>query len=274
MSAAYRRRLGVRRVGLLAPRRRLLCLRSRVDERNRGREGRAEAERALDRHVAAQQGGELAHEGQPEAGAAARASARDCRAGRTPRRCAPGPRARCRCPCRRREQTTDAPSRRQRAVTRISPRSVNFSAFERKLRRICETLPSSVRMSGHAVGLLEHEGHRLVHEQRAQHAAQGAEEVPELELRRPHDDLARLHLGQVEQVVHQLGQVVGGLADVAHLLGLLGGERARRGRRAGARDRARIEFSGVRNSWLMLRQEARLQLVGAAQVSAFSSSSA
>ena len=37
------------------------------------------------------------------------------------------------------------------AMTRTSPRSVNFKAFEIRLRRICETLPSSVKSGGSAV---------------------------------------------------------------------------------------------------------------------------
>ena len=39
---------------------------------------------------------------------------------------------------------TASSSGRKVAVTRTSPLSVNFRALEMKLRRICDTLPSSV----------------------------------------------------------------------------------------------------------------------------------
>ena len=96
----------------------------------------------------------------------------------------------------------------------------------------------------------------------------------DVELGRPDDDLARLDLGQVEQVVDQLGQVLGGLADEADLLLLLRRERRRRCGRAGARDSARIELSGVRNSWLMFERKRDFISSARRRWSAFSSSSA
>ena len=90
-----------------------------------------------------------------------------------------------------------------------------------KLRRICETLASSEYSVGQVLGVLEDEAHRLRDQERPQHAAQGAEQVLDLELDGAHDDLARLDLGQVEEVVHELGQVLGRLADEPDLLLLL-----------------------------------------------------
>ena len=63
---------------------------------------------------------------------------------------------------------------------------------------------------------------RVVGQQRPQHAAQGAEQGRRLELLRPEDHFAGLDLGQVEQVVDQLRQVLGRLADEVDLLLLLG----------------------------------------------------
>jgi hypothetical protein len=39
----------------------------------------------------------------------------------------------------------------------------------------------------------------------------------DLERDRPHDDLAGFDLGEVEQIVHQVGERIGGLADERHL---------------------------------------------------------
>ena len=47
--------------------------------------------------------------------------------------------------------TTARPSSLGRALTRTSPRSVNLSAFEMKLRKICETFASSVCSAGSAL---------------------------------------------------------------------------------------------------------------------------
>ena len=162
------------------------------------------------------------------------------------------------------EQTTDAPSGVRRAVTRISPRSVNFSAFERKLRRICDTLPSSVCRSGTSSGSSNTRATDSFTSSGRSMPRRAREEVLEIELRRPHDRLARLHRREVEQVVHQLGQVVGGLADIAHLPALLRGERAvavveqeRRQRQHRVQRRAELVAH--------VRQKARLELVGAPQ---------
>jgi hypothetical protein len=161
------------------------------------------------------------------------------------------------------EQTTDAPSVPERG----HPDLAALGELERVREEVAQDLRHLALVRAqerHVFGLLEHEGHRLVHEQRAQHAAQGGEEVPEIELRRPHDRLARLHRREVEQVVHQLGQVVGGLADIAHLPALLRGERAlavveqeRRQRPHRVQRRAELVAH--------VRQKARLELVGAPQ---------
>ena len=103
-----------------------------------------DARRALDRDAAAEQLGQLAAQRQAEAGALDAALqravdlrelledpllvlGRDADAG-----------------VGHRERHGVAVRGAARAETRTSPRSVNLSAFEMKLRRICETLPSSV----------------------------------------------------------------------------------------------------------------------------------
>ena len=50
------------------------------------------------------------------------------------------------------EKTTASPDDASVAETRTSPRSVNFSALDKRLRRIWETLPSSVFSGGSPEG--------------------------------------------------------------------------------------------------------------------------
>ena len=159
---------------------------------------------------------------------------------------------------------TIRPGASSAADTRTSPRSVNFSAFEIRLRRICETLPSSEYDRPQRRRVLEHQRDRLVHQERAQHAAQRAEQVLDLELRRPDDGLAGLYLGEIEQVVHQLRQLFGGLADVDGL-GLRLAPRPlaildHQVRQAEDRVHRRAELVGH------VREESRLELVGAPEV--------
>ena len=85
------------------------------------------------------------------------------------------------------------------------------------------------------------------------------------ERRRHHHGLACLDLGEVEQVVHQLGQVLRRLADEADLRLLLGRQLAVAARQQQPRQRQdrvqrRAEFVAH------VRQELRLQLVRAPQV--------
>src|ERR1700730_3996308 len=123
-----------------------------------GGEGRAHPRRALGRHRAAQGRGQAPHQRQAEPGAAHAALDRilelaelfedallvrggDADAGIRDRegdQGAGGPLA--------------GPPPAGRALTRISPRSVNLSAFESRLRRIWETLPSSVYIAGSPSG--------------------------------------------------------------------------------------------------------------------------
>ena len=77
--------------------------------------------------------------------------------------------------------------------------------------------------------------------------------------------LAGLHLREVQQVVHQFGQILRGLADEADLRLLLGRQVAVRARQQQVRERQdRIQ----RRAELVahVREELRLQLVGAAQM--------
>ncbi len=70
------------------------------------------------------------------------------------------------------------------------------------------------------VALLEHEAHVFAHQQRAEHAAQRAEQVRDAEFHGAHFGLAGLDLREVQQVVDQLGEILGGLGDETDLLRL------------------------------------------------------
>ena len=116
-----------------------------------------------------------------------------------------------------------------------------------------------------AAGLLEDESDVIADQQRAQHAAQRAEQIGGLELGRAHHRLAGLDLGDVEQIVDQLGQVLRRLADEIDLPLLLGRQLPVAARLQQARERQdRVE----RRAELMahIGEEARFQLVGPAQM--------
>ncbi len=70
---------------------------------------------------------------------------------------------------------------------------------------------------GHAVRAVEHQRHGLVQQHRAEHAAERAEELLDLERCGTNDGLAGFHPGKVEQIVDELGQLFGRLADVDRL---------------------------------------------------------
>jgi hypothetical protein len=54
-------------------------------------------------------------------------------------------------------------------------------------------------------------------QQRAQHAAQRAKERVHVEFSRPHGGLSRFHLREIQKVVHEFGQLLGGLTNVLEL---------------------------------------------------------
>ena len=117
----------------------------------------------------------------------------------------------------------------------------------------------------HVRRILEHQRDGIADQQRPQHAAQRAEQRCDGERRRHHDDLAGLHLGEVEQIVDQLGQVLGRLADEADLRLLLRRQLAVAARQQQPRQRQdRVQ----RRAELVahVRQELRLQLVRATQM--------
>ena len=87
-----------------------------------------------------------------------------------------------------------------------------------------------------------------------------------LELDGADGDLARLHLGEIEEVVDELGEVVGRLADERHLLHLLRGERRRRSGRGGDGEQRGDGVERGAELVAHVRQEARLELVGAPEV--------
>jgi hypothetical protein len=101
-------------------------------------------------------------------------------------------------------KATTCPSAINSALIRTSPRSVNLSELEMKLRRICGHLRLVGVEHERRVRFVEYQCHGFVDEQWAQHAAERAEQMPDVELDRPHNRLAGLHLGEVQQVAHQL----------------------------------------------------------------------
>ena len=93
-------------------------------------------------------------------------------------------------------------------------------------------------------------------------------------IRAPHDRLAGLDLREIEQVVDQLGSSLGGLVGcnaTCSCCSVVSGPSAWS---SSSRDSARIEFSGVRNSWLMLDRKRDFSSSARRRWSARSSSSA
>ena len=158
------------------------------------------------------------------------------------------------------------PRRRRGADTRTSPRSVNFKRVRDQvaqnlrhlaLRRCSSGGTPSASSKTSATDWLSSSGRSMPRS--APNSFSTSKSAG------PHDGLAGFDLGEVEQVVDQLGQLFGGLADVAEL------RFRRRGRSLLAfldqqiaqpddRVHRRAELVGH------VREEARLQLVGAAQV--------
>jgi len=111
---------------------------------------------------------------------------------------------------------------------------------------------------------LEAQRHAVAHQQRPQHAAQRAEQLLDREFRRVELHLAGLDLGEVEQVLDQLGEALGRLGDEVELAHLLVVHRTVGALEQEARERAdRVE----RRAELVAHvgEEAALGLVGAAQ---------
>ena len=159
------------------------------------------------------------------------------------------------------------------AETRISPDSVNLRAFEMKLRRICDTLPSSVLRTGSSFRLLKNQGDPIADQERLQHSAQSPEQIPNLKVCGVNLDLSRFHLGQIEKIVNQRRKIIRSremnrtcfsCSDVKSP-----SMRARR-----RRERAMMELTGVRNSCVMLERNRDLSSSALRKWSAFSSSSA
>ena len=98
------------------------------------------------------------------------------------------------------------------------------------------------------VRLLEHQRQRLVDEQRPQHAAQRAEQAADLERRRPDLDLAGFDLGEIEQVVDQIRQLLRRLADVEQLVLLARGGRPAVRRAGSSAPGSSSPASGTRGS--------------------------
>ena len=122
-------------------------------------------------------------------------------------------RRRCRCRCRRPRTRPRCRPARARAPTRTSPRSVNLSALEMKLRRICETFPRRCSSGGRSSGSSKTSATDSLTSSGRSMPRSAPNRCADVELDRPHVDLAGLDLGEVEQVVDQLRQRVGRLAD-------------------------------------------------------------
>ena len=141
------------------------------------------------------------------------------------------------------------------ADTMTWPWGVNFSALEIRLRRICDTLPSSVCSGASSSRLFEDQFDRIVvRQQRLQHAFERAEEFLHFESLGADACLSGLDLGQIEQIVDHLLEVARRRLDEAHLLDLLCASDRRRSCSISRRARETIEFSGVRNSWETLER--------------------
>ena len=119
-----------------------------------------------------------------------------------------------------------------------------------------------------ALGRAEAQAQLFRHQQRAQHAAQRAEHIGHVEADRAHFHLAGLDLGQVEQVIHQVVQRDRSLQDEVDLLVLFGRQLAVDPVQQQLRERADRAQRGA-EFVAHIRQEARLHLVGAAQVVGF-----
>ena len=116
-------------------------------------------------------------------------------------------------------------------------------------------------------GVLEHEGNRLVDQQRLQHAAKRTKQRFHLEVGRTHHGLAGFDLRQIEQIVDEIRQLIGGLADVIDLglrcSSFLFAVVDQQVAQPDDRVHGRAELVGH------VRQESRLQFVGAAKVIRF-----
>ena len=138
-------------------------------------------------------------------------------------------------PVSRTEKTMRARRGPVAAATRTSPRSVNFSALEMKLRRICDTLPSSVCSGGSPLGSSKTSSTAsLVSSGRSMPRSAPNSSATSNSVGST-IDLAGLDLGEVEQVVDQLEQALGRRARCsATCRSCSVGERRRRCGRAAA----------------------------------------
>ena len=143
-----------------------------------------------------------------------------------------------------------------------------------KFRRIWDSLSLVGEESRNVVGILEHQIHGLVQQQGPQHAAQCGEQVGDFEFDRPRFDFSGFHFRQVEQVVHEFQQILRGPADVSTCCSCSDRESPSDRSQQQAAKAPDIEFSGERNSWLMLERNFDFNSSARRRWSAFSSSSA
>ncbi len=153
------------------------------------------------------------------------------------------------------------------------PRSVYFTALVRKFRRICATFPSSVLQGRQRRSALRRSERPPRGRSSAGSSPGGSRRARDLECADADHRLSRFDLGQVEQVVDQGREPLGGLADEPDLLLLLGGQFAVAAREQKA-GQTRIELSGDRSSWLISERKRDLRSESRLSALALSSSSA
>ena len=162
-------------------------------------------------------------------------------------------------PCRRR--------RRRGAATRTSPRSVNLSALEMKLRRICDTLPSSVCSGGRPSGSSKTQRDRV-----ARPAAAAACRAARRTGPRPSNSAGRTSilpastLARSSRSLTSSDRSSAALRMKRDLLLLLARSAAPSMRSSSSRDSAQDRVQRRAELVAHVRQEARLHLVGAPQV--------
>ena len=156
-------------------------------------------------------------------------------------------------------------STRWRAVTRTSPRSVNLSALERKLRRICDTFASSVYSGGTLSGSSKTSA--------TDSFTSSGRSMPRSA---PNSRPASNSIGRITilpaSILARSSRSFTSSPSASAALRMKVTCRSCSGlsspsvRSSRMRVSAWIELSGVRNSWRHVGEKARLELVGSSQV--------
>ena len=178
----------------------------------------------------------------------------------------------CRCP---RPRTRPRPRRRAwRAVTRTSPRSVNLSAFEMKLRRICDTFASSVYSGRHALRLVEDERHRFVRPAAGAACRAARRTAVRRRTRSVGSTVFPASIFARSSRSFTSSPSASAALRMKATCRSCSAVRSPSVRSSSMRVSAWIEFTGVRNSWVMFERKRDLSSSARRRWSAFSSSSA